>query len=93
MTDAASQAPTPTFPVFGQPQNPTATAPGFMFGSPAPTFSFGGAQNPPVQQQPFQPGGGLDFNPGGSFSLGSGGGGDKSGRKIIKVKRGPRGRK
>ncbi|KAL8533319.1 hypothetical protein ACS0TY_009637 [Phlomoides rotata] len=69
---------------------------GYMFGStvPAPAqatnpFPFGGQQNQVAPQNPpmFQASGSLEFNAGGgSFSLGSGGG-DKSGRKFVKVNR------
>lgn len=40
----------------------------------------------PQNPSPFQAAGNLEFPPGGSFSLGSGGG-DKSGRKFVKVRR------
>ncbi|XP_057778695.1 nuclear pore complex protein NUP1 isoform X3 [Salvia miltiorrhiza] len=79
-----SSAPTP---VFGQP----AVSPS-PFGSVAPSqnnpFVFNGQQNQVPLQSPslFQASGSLEFNAGGSFSLGSTGG-EKSGRKIVKVSR------
>ncbi|KAG8380702.1 hypothetical protein BUALT_Bualt06G0043400 [Buddleja alternifolia] len=71
---------------FGQPSSSM----GFAFGSTAPSqpsnpFMFGGSQQN-QNQPPFQASGSLEFSAGGSFSLGSGGG-DKSGRKMIKVNR------
>ncbi|RWW24610.1 hypothetical protein BHE74_00017701 [Ensete ventricosum] len=78
---------------FGQPTN-TPASPNFVFGSPAtpggtPTFQFGSHQKNlmPQSPSPFQPAGNLEFAAGGSFSLGSSGGGDKSGRRIVKVRR------
>ncbi|KAK6156225.1 hypothetical protein DH2020_010473 [Rehmannia glutinosa] len=77
-------------PIFGQ---PSSTPPAFAFGSSsvapqANPFMFGGQQNPVAPQNPsaFQASSSLEFNAGGSFSLGSGGG-DKSGRKIVKINR------
>ncbi|GER28882.1 nucleoporin-related [Striga asiatica] len=76
---------------FGQP----GVAPAFAFGQsgqPSP-FLFGGQQKnqigvavPPQNPNPFQASASLEFNVGGNFSLGSGGG-DKSGRKIVKISR------
>lgn len=78
---------------FGQPTN-TPASPNFVFGSPAtpggtPTFQFGSQQNNfmPQSPSPFQPAGNLEFAAGGSFSLGSSGGGDTSGRRTVKVRR------
>ncbi|KAM7532238.1 hypothetical protein LguiB_035648 [Lonicera macranthoides] len=90
MAEDPVQASTSTVPVFGQPVSPP--TPGFMFGSAAapspsvPSFQFGGQQSQVVAPQnlpPFQASGSVDFNAGGSFSLGSGGG-DKSGRRIVR---------
>ncbi|KAL2539854.1 Nuclear pore complex protein [Abeliophyllum distichum] len=84
---------TPSLPVFGQPSI-SPSPPGFMNGSPNPSqanpFQFGGQPNQVSQQKPspFQASTSLEYNAGGSFSLGSGGGGgDKSSRKIVKVNR------
>lgn len=90
MAEDPVQASTPAAPVFGQPpiSNPSSS---FVFGSTAPRtgvpFQFGGQQNQSTMQNtsPFQTSGSLELGGGGSFSLGSGGG-DKSGRKIVKVK-------
>nr|XP_009393015.1 PREDICTED: nuclear pore complex protein NUP1-like [Musa acuminata subsp. malaccensis] len=78
---------------FGQPTN-TPASPNFVFGSPATpggttTFQFGSQQNNfmPQSPSPFQPAGNLEFAAGGSFSLGSSGGGDTSGRRTVKVRR------
>ncbi|KAL3649696.1 hypothetical protein CASFOL_006099 [Castilleja foliolosa] len=72
--------------IFGQPSSSTPPAP-FAFGSSSP-FMFGGQQNQvaPQNPSPFQASGSLEFNAGGSFSLGTGGG-DKSGRKTVRVSR------
>ncbi|PKA50895.1 hypothetical protein AXF42_Ash007550 [Apostasia shenzhenica] len=92
MADDTNQAPAPVFPSFGQPTMAPGS-PNFVFGSAVqsgvpPVFQFGSQQNPSVMQNQnlFQSGSNLDFAPGGSFSLGSGGG-DKSGRKIVRVRR------
>lgn len=92
MADDTNHAPGPIFPTFGQPNSGPASS-NFVFGSAVPSsgtsvFQFGSQQNSSTLQNPnpFQAGAGLDFNPGGSFSLGSGGG-DKSARKIVKVRR------
>ncbi|KAI7980189.1 Nuclear pore complex protein NUP1 [Camellia lanceoleosa] len=93
--DNPIQVSTPTVPVpvpvFGQ--QPISTPSGFVFDSnalpSAGPYPFGGQQNQSNQQNPspFQALGSLDFSAGGSsFSLGSGGGDDKSKRKIVKVK-------
>ncbi|XP_056168989.1 nuclear pore complex protein NUP1 isoform X2 [Syzygium oleosum] len=80
---------TPSVPVFGQQPISPQPSTGFMFNPPASTvsnpFQFGSQQNlaTPPNPSPFQASGSLDLG-GGSFSLGTGG--DKSGRKIIKVK-------
>lgn len=77
--------------LFGQPSF-TPSPSTFAFGSSAPPqsnpFMFNGQQNqaPPQNPSPFQASSSLEFNGGGgSFSLGSGG--DKSGRKIVKINR------
>ncbi|CAA0829248.1 Nuclear pore complex protein NUP1 [Striga hermonthica] len=80
---------------FGQPGVAAATPPAFafgQFGQPSP-FLFSGQQPNqigvaavPQNPNPFQASASLEFNAGGSFSLGSGGG-DKSGRKIVKISR------
>ncbi|WCJ19158.1 hypothetical protein M5689_001458 [Euphorbia peplus] len=51
-------------------------------------FQFGGQPNlaAPQNPSPFQASGSLEFNTGGSFSLGTGGG-DKSNRKFVRVSR------
>ncbi|KAI3721717.1 hypothetical protein L2E82_32735 [Cichorium intybus] len=83
---AEDSTPSPSLPAFGQ----ASSTPGFMFGSTTlppstPPFQFGGQTNQPPAPNPFQASGSGDFTAGGSFSLGSGG--DKSGRRILKVKR------
>ncbi|XP_020577072.1 nuclear pore complex protein NUP1-like [Phalaenopsis equestris] len=90
MADDTNQAPASTV-TFGQPNNNPYS--NFVFGSAVPSsgtnpFQFNSQQNPPTLQNPnpFQTGGNSEFAPGGSFSLGSGGG-DKSSRKIVKVRR------
>ncbi|KZV55255.1 hypothetical protein F511_06732 [Dorcoceras hygrometricum] len=91
MAEDPVQSSTPSIPIFGQPTI-TPAPPGFMFGSAAPPlsnpFQFSGQQNQiaPLNPSPFQTSGSLEFNAGGSFSLGSGGG-DKSNRKFVKVNR------
>ncbi|RZC77860.1 hypothetical protein C5167_002040 [Papaver somniferum] len=91
MAEDVLQASAPVVPAFGQPTSSTSP---YMFSSPPPSggspFMFGGQQNPvtPQMPNPFQPQGEFGLGGGaGSFSLGSTGGGDKSGRKIIKVRR------
>ncbi|KAL6493770.1 hypothetical protein OROGR_032105 [Orobanche gracilis] len=73
-------------PMFGQPA-PSST---FTFGLQQPgPFMFAGQQNQialPQNPPPFQASGSLGFSAGGNFSLGSGGG-EKSGRKIVKISR------
>ncbi|KAL6494280.1 hypothetical protein OROGR_031080 [Orobanche gracilis] len=73
-------------PMFGQPA-PSST---FTFGLQQPgPFMFAGQQNQialPQNPSPFQASGSLGFSAGGNFSLGSGGG-EKSGRKIVKISR------
>ncbi|KAK4769339.1 hypothetical protein SAY86_027489 [Trapa natans] len=87
----SNHASTPPAPVFSQ-QQPITPPSGFVFGSNASganPFQFGVQQKTSTAQSPspFQASGSLDFNAGGgSFSLGSGGG-DKSGRKIVKINR------
>ncbi|KAL6638006.1 hypothetical protein ACP70R_025578 [Stipagrostis hirtigluma subsp. patula] len=93
-TNQAAPAPAPIFgsSPFGQ-QGGSSPAP--VFGAPATqpggVFQFGGQQQPSAPQNPsFPAAGSLEFS-GGNFSLGSaGGGGDKSSRRVIKVKRGPK---
>ncbi|KAI3517117.1 hypothetical protein L1887_16325 [Cichorium endivia] len=91
MAEDSMQTPSPT-PVSPFGQAPVAApAPGFMFGAatpappqPAAPFQFGGPPQVPPQN-PFQSSSSVEFNGGGgSFSLGSGG--DKSNRRIVKVK-------
>ncbi|KAL3523694.1 hypothetical protein ACH5RR_016528 [Cinchona calisaya] len=90
MAEDPVQSSMPAIAGFGQ--QPVSPSPGgFMFGSTVPShtapFQFGGQQNQAAPQNPshFQASGSLEFSAGGSFSLGSGG--DKSGRKIVKVSR------
>ncbi|CAL4919449.1 unnamed protein product [Urochloa decumbens] len=92
MADDTNQvAPAPA-PVFGSPfgqQSSTPAAP--AFGAPAVqpggAFQFGGQQQAAPQNPSFPAAGSLEFQAG-NFSLGSGGGGgDKSNRRMIKVKR------
>ncbi|CAL0321203.1 unnamed protein product [Lupinus luteus] len=76
-------------PVFGQQSTPVQS--NFVFGasttSGANPFQFASQQNTtPPNASPFQASGSVEFSAGGgSFSLGTGGG-DKSGRRIVKVK-------
>ncbi|KAL2541514.1 Protein GRIP [Abeliophyllum distichum] len=85
------QSSAPSVPVFGQP-TVSPSPMGFIFGSKVPSqpnpFLFAGQQNQvaPQNPSPFQPSASLEFNAGGSFSLGSGGG-DKAGRKYVKYYR------
>uniref|UniRef100_A0A0D9ZE56 Nuclear pore complex protein NUP1 n=1 Tax=Oryza glumipatula TaxID=40148 RepID=A0A0D9ZE56_9ORYZ len=93
-TNQAAPAPAPIFgsSPFGQPASSPAAP---VFGAPAVpsagVFQFGGQQGSMQQNAAFPPAGGsLEFQ-GGNFSLGSGGGGgDKSSRRVIKVKRNPK---
>ncbi|KAL0452096.1 UNVERIFIED_CONTAM: Nuclear pore complex protein [Sesamum latifolium] len=91
MAEDPVQSSAPSIPVFGQPAV-SPSPPGFMFGSAVPPqanpFQFGSQQNQvaPQNPSPFQASSSLEFNAGGSFSLGSGGG-DKSGRKFVKISR------
>uniref|UniRef100_A0A1J3F4B2 Nuclear pore complex protein NUP1 n=1 Tax=Noccaea caerulescens TaxID=107243 RepID=A0A1J3F4B2_NOCCA len=83
-------------PMFGQPPV-SMPQPGFAFGGGAATpppqmaspFQFGGQPmgSTPQNASPFQASQSLEFQGGGSFSLGSTGGGDKSGRRIFKPKK------
>ncbi|CAN8269488.1 unnamed protein product [Cochlearia groenlandica] len=83
-------------PMFGQPPASMPQQP-FAFGgapaTPPPSganpFQFGGQPmaNTPQNASPFQASQSLEFQGGGSFSLGSTGGGDKSGRRIFKAKK------
>ncbi|MCL7022025.1 hypothetical protein MKW94_009592 [Papaver nudicaule] len=91
MAEDVVQASAPVVSAFGQPTSSTSP---FLFGTPTPSvgspFPFGGQQNPvtPQMPSPFQaPSGEFGLGGTGSFSLGSTGGGDKSGRKILKVRR------
>ncbi|OIW13158.1 hypothetical protein TanjilG_07764 [Lupinus angustifolius] len=91
MAEDTVQAAPPATPVFGQQLTPVQS--NFVFGASTPSgaspFKFGGQQNTtPPNPSPFQASGRQEFSAGGeSFSLGtSGGGGDKSGRRIVKVK-------
>ncbi|KAF5742490.1 hypothetical protein HS088_TW09G00539 [Tripterygium wilfordii] len=89
MAEDTVQATATTVPIIGQ-QTVTPSSP-FMFGSAAPAgaspFQFGAQQNlaTPQNTSPFQASGSLEFNAGGSFSLGTGG--DKSTRRTVKVSR------
>nr|XP_027189839.1 nuclear pore complex protein NUP1-like isoform X3 [Cicer arietinum] len=88
MAEDTIQATPPVTPVFGQ--QPAPVQSNFVFGAPTSTganpFQFGGQQNiAPQNPSPFQASGSVEFNAGGSFSLGTGGV-DKSGRKHIKIK-------
>uniref|UniRef100_A0A0E0KJX8 Nuclear pore complex protein NUP1 n=1 Tax=Oryza punctata TaxID=4537 RepID=A0A0E0KJX8_ORYPU len=93
-TNQAAPAPAQIFgsSPFGQPASSPAAP---VFGAPAVqsagVFQFGGQQGSMQQNAAFPPAGGsLEFQ-GGNFSLGSGGGGgDKSSRRVIKVKRNPK---
>uniref|UniRef100_A0A0E0D7Y4 Nuclear pore complex protein NUP1 n=1 Tax=Oryza meridionalis TaxID=40149 RepID=A0A0E0D7Y4_9ORYZ len=95
-TNQAAPAPAPA-PIFGSsPFGQPASSPAApVFGAPAVpsagVFQFGGQQGSMQQNAAFPPAGGsLEFQ-GGNFSLGSGGGGgDKSSRRVIKVKRNPK---
>ncbi|XP_028799437.1 nuclear pore complex protein NUP1-like [Neltuma alba] len=78
---------TPVTPAFFQQLAPP--QPKFVFGAPSSSgtnpFRFGTQQNiPPQNASPFQASGSVEFNGAGSFSLRTGGG-DKSGRKFVKV--------
>lgn len=92
-----SQTTMPVGPTFNPAAN-TTTPSTFSFGSPQPSgsvpFQFGGQQSAvfPQAQSPFQPTGNLEFGVSGSFSLGSGGG-DKSTRKMIRVRKDNKNRK
>ncbi|URD87961.1 WD domain, G-beta repeat [Musa troglodytarum] len=90
MADDPAQSISPAA-TFGQPN--LLASPNFMFGAPAApgglsTFQFGSQQNSfvPQSQSPFQQSVNADFAGGGSFSLGSSGG-EKSGRRIVRVRR------
>ncbi|CAN6286585.1 unnamed protein product [Urochloa humidicola] len=92
MADDTNQAAPAPAPIFGSPfgqQNSTPAAP--SFGAPAVqpggAFQFGGQQQAAQQNPSFPAAGSLEFQAG-NFLLGSGGGGgDKSNRRMIKVKR------
>lgn len=88
MAEDTVQSTRPATPIFGQ--QPAPVQSNFVFGASTPSganpFQFGSQPNiPPQNPSPFQASGSLEFSAGGSFSLGTGGG-DKSGRKIVKVK-------
>lgn len=90
--DTVQATPPATPPIFGQ--QPAPAQSNFVFGastlSGTSPFQFGSQQSiAPQNTSPFQASGSVEFNAGGSFSLGSGGG-DKSGRKFLKVKHRPR---
>ncbi|XWS74675.1 hypothetical protein CRYUN_Cryun01aG0018300 [Craigia yunnanensis] len=91
MAEDTVQASPPTVPTFvQQPISPPAS--GFIFGASNPSgagsFQFGGQSSigTPQNPSPYQASGSLEFGAGGSFSLGTGGG-DKSARKFVKVRR------
>ncbi|KAG7581026.1 hypothetical protein ISN44_As08g007680 [Arabidopsis suecica] len=94
-TDQANKA-TMVAPMFGQ-AAVSMPQPNFGFGGGAATpppsmanpFQFGGQPmgSTPQNASPFQASQSLEFQGGGSFSLGSTGGGDKSGRRIFKAKK------
>ncbi|KAB5543976.1 hypothetical protein DKX38_012088 [Salix brachista] len=102
MAEDTVQATTPSVPVFSH----QSATPGSSFGFPTPSggnqfgstgppganpFQFGSQPNLATPQNPsVQASGSLEFNnTGGSFSFGTGGG-DKSGRRIVRVKRSQR---
>lgn len=91
MAEDTIQSSAPSVPVFGLP-TVSPSPPGLMFGSTVPSqpnpFQFGVQQNQVAPQNPsqFQASTSLEFNAGGSFSLGSVGG-DKSGRKFVRANR------
>ncbi|XP_024970131.1 nuclear pore complex protein NUP1-like isoform X1 [Cynara cardunculus var. scolymus] len=89
-TFGQAPASTPGF-MFGS-ATPTQSTVPFQFGgqtkqqlSQNPFQASGGQTDQQPSQNPFQASGSVEFNAGGSFSLGSGGG-DKSGRRILRVK-------
>ncbi|XP_047157661.1 nuclear pore complex protein NUP1-like [Vigna umbellata] len=83
MAEDTVQATTPATSVFRQQPGPLQS--NFVFGASTPSaassFQFGTQQNIALQNPSFQTSGSV----GGSFSLGTGGG-DKSGRRIVKAK-------
>ncbi|RZR88839.1 hypothetical protein BHM03_00016480 [Ensete ventricosum] len=90
MAEDPNQSAVGTVPPFGQPGSSVSLP---VFGAPATqsassVFQFGSQQNSslPPGPSPFQAAGSHEFPQGGSFSLGTGGG-DKSGRRIVRVKR------
>ncbi|KAG4395295.1 hypothetical protein GLYMA_20G195200v4 [Glycine max] len=88
MAEDTGQATPPATSVYSQ--QPAPVQSNFVFGASTPSggspFQFGSQQNiAPQNPSPFQASGSL----GGSFSLGTGGG-DKSARRIVKVKHKPR---
>ncbi|KAK4836028.1 hypothetical protein QYF36_017588 [Acer negundo] len=91
MAEDTIQASTPSIPAFGQqPITPAASGFGFNMAAQPSPFQFSSQQNManPQNTPLFQSSNSLEFNAaaaGGSFSLGSGGG-DKSNRRIVKIK-------
>ncbi|KAK0591561.1 hypothetical protein LWI29_004009 [Acer saccharum] len=91
MAEDTIQASTPTVPAFGQqPITPAPSGFGFNMAAQPSPFQFSSQQNVanPQNSTLFQSSNSLEFNAaaaGGSFSLGSGGG-DKSNRRIVKIK-------
>ncbi|XVF40987.1 hypothetical protein PTKIN_Ptkin01aG0244400 [Pterospermum kingtungense] len=91
MAEDTVQASPPTVTTF-TPQPITPPATGFVFGASNPSgassFPFGNHPSiaAPQNPSPFQASGSLEFGGGGSFSLGTGGG-DKSARKFVKVRK------
>ncbi|KAJ9159697.1 hypothetical protein P3X46_025178 [Hevea brasiliensis] len=102
MAEDTVQATTSTVPLFDQ-QPVAPPSSGFVFGSTAPSggnqfgstapsganpFQFASQSNLAASQNqsPFQASGSLELNAGGSFSLGTGGG-EKSGRKFLRVRK------
>uniref|UniRef100_A0A7N0T697 Nuclear pore complex protein n=2 Tax=Kalanchoe fedtschenkoi TaxID=63787 RepID=A0A7N0T697_KALFE len=93
MAEDSVQAPPPSFPAFGQTTPNTSSGFSFNAATPAGTSNpFQFASQPNLSNpSPFQASSSLGgFSAGGSFSLGSAGGGDKSNRRIIKPKKGRR---
>ncbi|XP_039002542.1 nuclear pore complex protein NUP1-like isoform X2 [Hibiscus syriacus] len=87
MADDTAQT-APTVPTFGQPLiSPPASGPPFGASYTAgATFQFGAQPTTSHNPSPFQASSSQEFGAGGSFSLGTSGG-DKSTRRIVKVRR------
>ncbi|XP_027364074.1 nuclear pore complex protein NUP1-like isoform X2 [Abrus precatorius] len=88
MAEDTVQATPPVTSIFGQ--QPVPVQSNFIFGPSTPSgaspYQFVSQQNIALQNpSSFQASSSLEFNAGGSFSLGTGGG-DKAGRRILKVK-------